>query len=72
MRPVVWSTQARQDYLDILRYVARDNPIAAERVVDAIERAGIDLGSFATEDRAAFQAPMKSRSPACPTLSPMP
>jgi plasmid stabilization system protein ParE len=48
MRPVVWSTQARQDYLDILRYVARDNPIAAERVVDAIERAGIDLGSFAT------------------------
>lgn len=48
MRPVFWSAEARRDYLDILRHVARDNPAAAERVVDAIERVGNDLGRFAT------------------------
>jgi toxin ParE1/3/4 len=48
MRPVVWSAEARQDYLDILRYIADDNPFAAEKVADAIEKAGNDLGSFAT------------------------
>lgn len=44
MRPVVWSQGARRDYLDILRYIARDNPIAAEKVADAIEKAGHALG----------------------------
>jgi toxin ParE1/3/4 len=48
MRPVVWSQAARRDYLDILRYVAEENPVAAERVADAIEKAGNDLGDFAT------------------------
>jgi plasmid stabilization system protein ParE len=48
MRPVIWSDDARRDYLDILRYIAEDNPDAAERVVDAIEQAGNELGDFAT------------------------
>jgi toxin ParE1/3/4 len=48
MRPVVWSEAARRDFLDILRYVAADSPPAAEKVVDAIEKTGNDLGSFAT------------------------
>ena len=48
MKPVVWSAEARQDYLDILHYIAGDNPFAAEKVVDAIEKAGSDLGRFAT------------------------
>jgi plasmid stabilization system protein ParE len=48
MRPVIWSDDARRDYLDILRYIAEDNPDAAERVVDAIEQAGNGLGEFAT------------------------
>jgi plasmid stabilization system protein ParE len=48
MRPVVWSEDARQDYFDILRYMASDNPFAAESVVDAIEKTGNDLGEFAT------------------------
>ena len=48
MRPVVWSAEAHRDSLDILRYIADDNPIAAERVVDAIEEAGNKLGEFAT------------------------
>jgi toxin ParE1/3/4 len=51
MRPVVWSQAARRDYLDILRYIAEGNPVAAERVVDAIEKAGNDLGDFATARR---------------------
>lgn len=48
MRRVVWSVDAHRDYLDILRYIADDNPDAAERVVDAIEDAGNRLGEFAT------------------------
>jgi toxin ParE1/3/4 len=51
MRPVVWSQDARRDYLDILRHIAQDNPIAAESVVDAIEEAGNHLGEFATGRR---------------------
>ena len=48
MRPVVWSIEAQRDNLEILRYIAEDNPFAAERVVDAIEDAGNKLGEFAT------------------------
>lgn len=48
MRRVVWSVGARDDYLDILRYIAADNPLAAERVAAAIEQTGDELGEFAT------------------------
>lgn len=48
MRRVIWSADARRDYLDILRYIAEDNPDAAERVADAIEQTGDRLGEFAT------------------------
>jgi len=48
MRRIIWSVEARRDYLDILRYIAADNPLAAERVADAIEQAGNGLGEFAT------------------------
>lgn len=48
MRRVVWSAEARRDFLDILRHIARDNPDAAERVVDAIEKTGNRLGELAT------------------------
>lgn len=48
MRPVVWSDEARRDYLAILQYIARENPYAAERVVDAIEAAAKNLGAYAT------------------------
>lgn len=48
MRRVIWSADARRDYLDILQYIADDNPLAAERVADAIEQTGDGLGEFAT------------------------
>ena len=48
MRPVVWSIEAQRDNLEILRYIAEDNPFAAERVVDAIEDAGNKLGEMVT------------------------
>ena len=48
MKAVVWSEAARQDYLEIVRYIANDDPVAAERVVDAIEKAGNDLGAVPT------------------------
>lgn len=48
MRPVVWSVEALRDNLEILRYIAEDDPFAADRVVDAIEEAGSNLGEIAT------------------------
>jgi plasmid stabilization system protein ParE len=48
MRRVVWSQDARDDYLAILRHIAADNPDAAERIAEAIERTGDALGDFAT------------------------
>ncbi len=48
MRPVVWADEARRDYLDILRYIARDKPAAAARVAGAINRAVTGLGQTPT------------------------
>ncbi|MGI6245287.1 MAG: type II toxin-antitoxin system RelE/ParE family toxin [Pseudochelatococcus sp.] len=48
MRPIIWSKEARSDYFSILRYIASDNPAAADKVVDAIEAAGNALGDFPT------------------------
>jgi toxin ParE1/3/4 len=48
MRPVVWSDAARRNYFEILRYIAEDNPVAAQKVVSAIEKAGEGLGKFPT------------------------
>lgn len=48
MRPVVWSDDARRDYLEILQFIAGDNPLAAQRVVAAIKKVGQELGEFAT------------------------
>lgn len=47
MRRVVWSQDARDDYLAILRYIAADNPDAAERLAETIARTGDALGTFA-------------------------
>lgn len=48
MRPVVWSRTALDDALQILGYLAADDPDAAERMIDAIEAAGNRLGTIAT------------------------
>lgn len=48
MRRVVWSERARADYLAAIRYIADDDPDAAERVGRAIHRTGEQLGEFAT------------------------
>jgi len=48
VRRVLWSDAARDDYFQILRHIAVDDPDAAERVVHAIEKAGNDLADFAT------------------------
>lgn len=48
MRRVVWADAAQDDYLEILRYIAEDDPDAAERVVRAIEETGNRLADFAT------------------------
>lgn len=48
MRRVIWTPTARDDYFDILHYIAADNPEAAHRVIDKIEAVGNALGEFAT------------------------
>ncbi|MFZ2995683.1 type II toxin-antitoxin system RelE/ParE family toxin [Sphingobium sp.] len=48
MRRIIWAQSAQADYLAILRYIAADDPDAAERVADAIQKTGEDLAAFAT------------------------
>ena len=38
MRPVVWSSYAQNDFRDIIAYIARDNPAAAQNVASQIDR----------------------------------
>ena len=47
-RPVRWSTEALADLADQLSYIARDNPTAARRVADAIDRTALALGEMPT------------------------
>jgi toxin ParE1/3/4 len=47
-RPVVWSIQARDDFLSIVETIAQDNPDAAGRVAERIMRATVALSTMAT------------------------
>ena len=47
-RPVRWSTEALTDLADQVAYIAADNPSAARRVADAIDRAALALGEMPT------------------------
>lgn len=46
-RRVIWAGSARDDYLAILGYIARDNPDAAARVAGRIDETAPALGAFA-------------------------
>lgn len=48
MRNVVWANSARDDFLQVLHYIAKDDPDAAQRVGTEIERTGRALGDYAT------------------------
>ena len=50
-RRVVWSRAARDDYLEAIGHIARDDPDAALRVAGKIEVAGNRLGEFAAGRR---------------------
>ena len=45
-RPVRWSRDALTDLGDQVAYIASDNPSAARRVADAIDRAAAALGDM--------------------------
>ena len=47
-RPVRWSTDALADLADQIACNAADNPAAARRVADAIDRAALALGDMPT------------------------
>ncbi len=48
MRKVIWADSARDDLWGIVRYIAADNPDAAERVMTAIDQTASKLADFAT------------------------
>lgn len=48
MRQVVWSDAAKSDYLEVLRYIAADDPEATDRVAMAFQTTGDNLAHFAT------------------------
>ena len=47
-RPVRWSTDALADLTDQLAYIASENPSAARRVADALDRTALALGDMPT------------------------
>ena len=47
-RVVRWSTDALSDLTDQLAYIASENPSAARRVADAIDRTATALGDMPT------------------------
>ena len=47
-RRVAWAQSARDDYLEAIRFIARDDPDAALRVAERIEAVGDTLAEFAT------------------------
>lgn len=60
MRAVIWSDDAGDDYLGIIRHIARDDPFAAEKVADAIARTAGGLGDFATGHPGRVSAHMRN------------
>ncbi|MGA9866595.1 MAG: type II toxin-antitoxin system RelE/ParE family toxin [Acetobacteraceae bacterium] len=46
-RRVVWATTAHDDFLNIIGFIAQENPDAAGRVADRIDQAVAALGDFA-------------------------
>lgn len=48
MRPVVWTDTARDALLDIVRFIAADNPAAARKVAAKIDGTAENLAEFAT------------------------
>jgi plasmid stabilization system protein ParE len=47
-RPVRWSIEALDDLTDQVTYIARDNPSAARRVADALDKTALALGDMPT------------------------
>jgi toxin ParE1/3/4 len=47
-RKIVWSNRARDEYLAIIRFIAAENPDAAERVADRLDDAVATLSELPT------------------------
>lgn len=45
-RPVRWSTDALNDLAEQIAYIASENPSAARRVADAIDKTALALGDM--------------------------
>ncbi len=45
-RPVRWSTDALADLADQIAYIAADNPAAARRMADALDKTALALGDM--------------------------
>ena len=45
-RPVRWSTDALTDFAEQIAYIASENPSAARRVADAIDKTALALGEM--------------------------
>ena len=67
-RTVVWSNTARDDDLDIIRFIAQANPDAAERVADTIDRVVAHLGDRATGRPGRVTGTYKKVIPGLPTI----
>jgi toxin ParE1/3/4 len=48
LKAIVWSTRASKDYLNVLHYISRTDPIAAEQVADRVLTAVASLTDMST------------------------
>lgn len=64
-RKIIWAEPARDELLDILIYIARDNLAAAENTVRRIEKVAGNLAVLQPDGRVAWSAYTKSPSLAC-------
>ncbi|MBF0164321.1 MAG: type II toxin-antitoxin system RelE/ParE family toxin [Magnetococcales bacterium] len=46
MRPAVFSTRARDEFLEAIRWIARENPAAAKALRDTVWQTARNLGDY--------------------------
>ncbi|MBF0461639.1 MAG: type II toxin-antitoxin system RelE/ParE family toxin [Magnetococcales bacterium] len=62
MKPAILSSQAREEFLEAIRWIARDNPASAQQLRNAVYQAARNLGDHPLSGRArADLAPLPVR-----------
>ncbi|MGH6905790.1 MAG: type II toxin-antitoxin system RelE/ParE family toxin [Geminicoccaceae bacterium] len=67
-RRLVWSDRARQDFREIIAYIAERNPFAAAKLADRIDQAARDLAAMPTGRRGRVSGTCEKPLPGLPCI----